>query len=153
MPDLAKIWNPSAQAADLVIVGAGFEESPDLTAAAINSLFTDARATPELLAHMGMAADADARGWWGDSYARDRGDRTGSLLWTLAREKQLQETLNRARDYCAEALAWLIADGLAAAVDVEAEWIERGRLGVRVTITLVSGRRAELHFNHVLRAA
>lgn len=162
MPDFAKSWNPETLTADLVVAGAGLSESPTLDSAVINSLFSDARAPAELLAYIAgrdgvTPAEIDPRGWFGESYAPEGDaadtDRFGSLLWTLQREKQTQETLNRARDYASDALAWMIADGIAREVVVEGEWIRRGWLGLAITIHLADGRRRELHFNNVLGAA
>lgn len=161
MPDLAKIWNAETQTADFSILGAGFAESAGLESAVINSLFSDARAPDELLADMAArqgvsVAQLDPRGWWGDSYlpeiAGEAPDRFGSLLWTLGREKQTNETLNRARDFAAAALAWMVSDGLARSVDVSAEWFSRGVLALRIPIVLPDGRRTELHFNYALGA-
>lgn len=71
------------------------------------------------------------------------GDRIGSRLWLLKREKQLPETLRRAEDYAREALAWLVTDGLAASVTVAAEWAAMGLLAMRINIDTVTGPRTE----------
>jgi hypothetical protein len=39
----------------------------------------------------------DRRGWWGDSFPPVDGHLTGSRLWTLAREKQTEAVVERAR--------------------------------------------------------
>lgn len=122
-PDLA------VTAGDLII-GDGLLEAVWL------SLFTDARA-PATLAIEGP----DRRGWWGDALAPRP---LGSLLWTLAREKQTEETRLRARDYAAEALAWMVGSDEPAvagvtAVAVAAWWTRPGLLGLRVTLTLADG--------------
>lgn len=164
MADIAKSWNPDTLSADLAIAGAAFTESASLQSAVVNSLFSDARAPAELLAYMAdrdgvTVAEVDPRGWYGDSYASQapgqttgggEPDRFGSLLWTLQREKQTTETLNRARDYATDALAWMMTDGIARDIAVSAEWVRRGVLGLGVVIELADGRRRDLHFNTAL---
>lgn len=99
-----------------------------LRAAVLYSLFTDKRAesddeTPD--------ATDDLRGYWGDSVL---GESEGSHLWLLTREKQTQQTLNRAQDYAREALQWLIDDGHATRVEVVGEWLRLGVLALQITI-------------------
>ena len=64
------------------------------------------------------------------------GDRTGSRLWLLSREKTLPEVLRRAHDYAFEALIWLVDDGIARAVDVDATMPRPGLLALAVKIFL-----------------
>lgn len=79
--------------------------------AVIISLFSWRRANPDDNAPVPM-------GWWGDTYPTVAGDRIGSRLWLLGREKITNDTLNRARDYATEALQWLLDDGVAARIDI-----------------------------------
>lgn len=118
--------------ADLVLGPSGLVRDDSLKTAVILSLFTDRRAGPD------DAAGNDRRGWVGDALASD-GDRWGSRLWLLRRDKQIEETRRRAIDYAQEALAWLVDDGIAASVAVEAEWIRPTALGLTVSITLTAG--------------
>lgn len=122
---------------------------PDLAAddglrtAVLVSLFTDCRAEAddEL-----PAGDGDRRGSWDDP-------ERGSRLWLLSREKQTARTLERAREYAEEALAWLVEDGIARAVTVTAEWVRTGVLGLRVVIERAAGGRFEEMFTRTLEAA
>lgn len=144
MPDFQTTFDSTSLTGDLSVIGAALKPDAGLETAVVLSLFTDARAEdgdrlPD--------DETDPRGWWGDVAATVDGDRFGSRLWLLKREKQTQETLNRARTYAEEALAWLIDDGIATAVLVEAEWISRGLLGLGVTIALADGAISEHHFN------
>lgn len=82
-----------------------------LPRAVIISLFSWRRANPDDNAPKPM-------GWWGDTYPTVTGDRIGSRLWLLGREKITNNTLNRGRDYAIEALQWMIDDGVAARIDV-----------------------------------
>ncbi|ABE45633.1 phage GP46 family protein [Polaromonas sp. JS666] len=112
---------------DWAVGSPGLATDEGLQTSVIISLFTDRRADADDLP--ASAAGSDRRGWWGDSYADVEGDRIGSRLWLLAREKQTTATLLKARDFAAEALQWLIDDGLARAINVKAEW-QAGRQGV-----------------------
>lgn len=85
-----------------------------LETAVLISLFSDARATSDMLD--AIDSDGDLRGFWGDVTRPD--DSTGSLLWTLKRSKQLVSTLAKARGFCRQALQWLIDDKVADRVDV-----------------------------------
>ena len=122
----------TAEGADITL-----NENEDLTneegleTAILISLFSDRRVTNELLPD----GETDRRGWWGDLFSDIDGDQIGSRLWTLKREKQLPETLNRYLDYTREALTWLTEDGVAETVDVQGEFISMGRLQLDVTIT------------------
>lgn len=61
------------------------------------------------------------QGWWGDTFAQIDGDRIGSRLWLLQRQKMLPQVLKRAEAYAKEALQWLIDDAVVARVEVTAE--------------------------------
>lgn len=82
-----------------------------LPRAVIISLFSWRRANPDDNAPVPM-------GWWGDTYPTVTGDRIGSRLWLLGREKVTNDTLNRSRDYATEALQWMLDDGVAARIDI-----------------------------------
>lgn len=133
---------------DLSVVVDGVAGSPlaaadPLIRAVIISLFTWRRANPD------DAVDGSRQGWWGDATASLTGNRIGSRLWLLSREKLLPETFNRAREYAREALQWLVDDQVAAAVDVAAERYGRAGLALVVTITRADRRVTELRFADV----
>lgn len=94
----------------------GMAHADPLARAVLISLFTWRRANPD-----DALPGSERMGWWGDTHAAIQGDRIGSRLWLLAREKVTPQTLERAREYAREALQWLLDDGVAARVDVEAE--------------------------------
>lgn len=86
------------------------------------------------------------RGWWADAYEPDP---WGSLLLTLRRAKRTQGTLNRARDYCRQALAWLIEDGVARTVNVVTEWqgpASGTLLAIGITVIRPRGLRTRYDF-------
>lgn len=105
----------------------GIEQDDSLLTAVIISIFTDKR-DPN-------AAPVDARGFWAD-------DDIGSLRWTLSREKQTQDVLNRLIRFDADALRWLKKAGLVKAVSVTAAWVARGVLNEHIVLTLPDGSQA-----------
>lgn len=67
------------------------------------------------------AGTNDRRGYWGDYLLpRIQGvvDRLGSKMWTLSREKILQEVVARAEGFVVEALEWKLTTGEVLTVDV-----------------------------------
>ena len=97
------------------------------------SLFTDVRAEKDEL----PPEYSDLRGWWADALLSMQGDEqgTGSKLWLLRRQKQLESVLVQAEAYARSALQWLIDEGLAGAVSVTAENPAQGTLVLTVSIT------------------
>ncbi len=135
MSDIRLVWDGSG--ADCAVRLADLEREEDIETAVILSLMLDARARDDDALPDGSG---DRRGWWADSAAPAAdGDRTGSRLWLLSREKTLPEVLRRARDYAEEALAWLLEDGAAKNVSVHAAMPRRGLLALTVVITLPDG--------------
>ncbi len=100
-----------------------------LETAVLISLFSDARATPDMIPEEDQ--DGDLRGYWGDL---ETPDSTGSLLWTIRRAKQLTRTLAEAREYCERALKWMIDDKVADRVVVTTEYPQRGWMAIQVDI-------------------
>lgn len=134
MTDIALSWNGTE--ADLVIEDGDLVLDEGLETATVISLFSDRRARADDLL---PGEDGDRRGWPGDAWPEVIGDQIGSRVWLLGREKQLAETLRRARDYGREAMAWQIEDGIAASVEVVATAPRRGLLGLAVTINRRDG--------------
>jgi phage gp46-like protein len=128
MTDIRTIFNNFS--GDWLMVGPEFDPDDGLQTAVVISLFTDRRAEPD----DELPSGDDRRGWWGDTFAEIEGDKIGSRLWLLSREKQLASVLNRAREYSLEALQWLIDDGVASSINIEAEIVRPGMLGLSVEI-------------------
>ena len=139
MSDIAIAWNDLG--GDIALDGPDLATDSGLRTAVVLSLFLDGRARRGDQLPDGSG---DRRGWWADALAED--DPIGSRLWLLSREKQTAEVAERAREYTEEALAWLIRDGVARAVRAEAEWVERGLLGLRVEIERPTGDVFEHRF-------
>ena len=118
--------------------------------AVVISLFTDRRAKAGDPIPDGVL---NRRGWWGDSFPDVAGDQIGSRLWMLAREKQLPSVLARAREYALEALQWLIDDGIARAVNVTAEVVRSGVLGLSIEIVRSDKPVAQYRFDSFWKGA
>jgi phage gp46-like protein len=114
----------------------GAQVSADMTdslsRAVVISLFTWQRASQS------DEIDNDQRmGWWGDTFAENKGDKIGSKLWLLLRQKVTDETLNRAQEYAYDALKWLIDDGICSdiTVNVERDEDDPNRINLDVQLT------------------
>ena len=113
----------------------GLDSPEPLVRAIIISLFTWRRANPD------DDLPGDQRmGWWGDSFPPVENDRIGSRLWLLGRAKLTAATVIRAREYAEEALRWLVEDGVAARVEVEAERIGLLTLGLACRVYRADGQ-------------
>lgn len=139
-----------SQGADHVIRSMGLTEDDGLETAVILSLFTDRRAQDDDA--LPDSSD-DRRGWWADAFSDVPADRIGSRLWLLYREKQTLAVVHRARDYAQEALAWLVQDGVAQSVDVRAEIVRRGVLGLYIEIARPDKTVAKYRFEDFWRGA
>lgn len=94
----------------------------ELLGAVVLSLYCDAR---------GIEADGTVgRGWWADGLTNQ--DKWGSRLWELNRSKDIPETLRMAEDYAKSALSWLIEDGIASNVSIQAYSPKRTVLGLLI---------------------
>jgi phage gp46-like protein len=104
-----------------------------LQTAILISLFTNKRAGRDVALPLGQD---HRQGWVGSAFTRAAngaaGDDWGSLLWTIYASKSTTQILERARFYATEALAWLVRDGIAERVFVEAEW--HGQLSQRLAL-------------------
>jgi len=114
---------------DMALTVGDIVEDDGLETAVLISLFSDARATEDMIETIDR--DGDLRGWWADL---EGDDQTGSKLWTIRRAKQLQSVLARARGYASESLQWLVDDRVADRVDVETSYPSRGWMRIDVSI-------------------
>lgn len=126
---------------DLAVSSGDLESEEGLQTAIIISLFTDKRVTKD------ESLGGGQRGWWGDALAEIVGDRIGSKLWLLEREKQTQETLTRAREYALESLQWLIDDEVASKLDVTASYQGIGKMLLEVDVTKPNGEKLNYTFD------
>lgn len=98
-----------------------------LTRAVIISLFTWRRADPDDDSEQLM-------GWWGDSYPTIQNDRIGSRLYLLQRTTLTSKTVELARGYLDQALAWLKDDGVVSRIAINVQ--RRGTDILTAEITL-----------------
>ena len=146
MTDIQLNWSATAFIADMSMAGADLATDDDLETAVIVSLFTWRRAlSDDPLPDF----ETGRMGWWGDSFSDIDRDRIGSRLWLLRREKLTQQTVNRAKEYAAEALAWMKEDKVATRVDIDAERQGLSTLAMAVTIWRQTGEKVRLDFNNV----
>ncbi|MCP1376052.1 phage GP46 family protein [Dyella lutea] len=141
MTDITTTWDVANSRGDWSISGGALQSGDDITTAALISLFTDRQATasdplPD--------ASGDRRGWWGDL---DEDVPIGSRLWILSRSKLTQQVALAAKGYMAEALQWLIDDGVAASVEVTTAIQGRSQLAAVVVIKQSNGQLRTLQFN------
>ena len=139
---------------DLALSGPQLEDDDGLDTAVVISLFTHRRARigDPLPENVQLAGTPDRRGWWGDSFATIPGDQIGSRLWLLSREKQLTSVLARAKEYTQEALQWLVEDGIARAVNVTAEIVGNGALGLAIEVARSDKPVAQYRFENFWKA-
>lgn len=143
MSDITIFWDVANGQGDWRIEGADLANGDDLQTSILVSLFTDRLAAPDDEIPDGSG---DPRGWWGD-----QGETTqiGSRLWLLARAKQTTETLQKAYDYIAEALQWLIDDQVVARFDILVEWTRESMLGAKIVTIRQDGTNVATAFSWV----
>ena len=131
MPDISIVWDAVNNRGDWQVANGDLATGGDLQSAVLLSLFTDRVLPADLAAPDGSD---DRRGWWGDTYEPSP---IGSRLWTLFRAKKADAatTLQDAKDYCLEALKWLLEDQVVATIDVTTLWLTDVQLGIQIVIT------------------
>jgi phage gp46-like protein len=131
MSDVALRWLDTEGAADVAVESNDLARDDGLRTAVLLSLFTDRRADPGEKLPDG---ETDRRGWWGDSVPTVEGDKIGSRLWLVARERQSTAVLERIESYAAEALQWLLDDKVAERIEVTGSIPRPGMWGLEVAI-------------------
>jgi len=135
MADIRTVFISMEQGADYALDGLMLQDDAGLNTAVIMSLFTDRRASDDDVL---PSSSDDKRGSWMDSFPDVEGDKIGSRLWLLDRAKLTQDTVDKVKYYCEEALAWLVQDGIAKAVNVVTEVVRKHPLGIiAATIDIV----------------
>ncbi len=145
--DFKLAFDEATARGDLAIEAGDLALDPGgVSSATIASLFSDARARAD---DRLPDAAADRRGFWGDALEEEITDRLGSRLWLIEREKQLQETVNRAVEFAREGLLWLTRDGIAQSVEVRGEITAPGVLGLDIAIVRPDRSRLNFRFDHL----
>jgi len=138
--DVAIVWNPEIAGGDWEIRSGDLALGNPLLSSILVSLFTDGLAPAEpstLDAQIGIAAPANRRGWWGDAYSED--DTTiGSRLWQARQVIKSGVTAIPAwiEATCEDALQWLMDDGVASSVSVDATWMPGSATTIQFVITI-----------------
>jgi len=133
-----------ATGADVTVLNADLVTDDGLQTAVVISLFTDRRVTAEELPD----GETDLRGFWGDVSPPVAGDKLGSKLWLLAREKATTDVLARAREYAEESLAWLVEDQVASSVTVTTEYLRPGLMAMAIIINRPSGETVNYRYDY-----
>lgn len=120
--------------ADLALEAGDLALEHGLRTAVVTSLFSDARAEDQDAL---PPEESSRRGFWADVAP----DRYGSLLWLLQREKVTKSTLERARQYARNALQWMVQEGIAERVEVEATVLSTFTIGLTIRIHRGRARR------------
>ena len=142
MADISLTWDVAQSRADISFGFGDVTTGNDLATAVLLSLFSDRLANaddtiPDL--------SSNRRGWWADDASTEEG-KIGSRLWLLDRAKEIEATLRAAEDYEREGLRWMIADGIAAEIDVLVEWTRPTMLGSLVTVRKPDGQLVTLDY-------
>jgi phage gp46-like protein len=143
MSDTTTIWVRELGRGDWSLAGANLQSGNDLETAILISLFSDREANLD-----DVIADGsnDPRGWIGDA---GQDTKIGSRIWLLERARQTTDTLRLAGDYIAEALQWLIDDGVVAQFDIVTEWTAASQLGANVVAYKNNGSTIPMNFSWV----
>jgi phage gp46-like protein len=128
--DIALLFNTGLSYTDIALDGPDLLTNKDLQTAVIISLFSDAPA------QAGDQVDgAYTGGWWGDSFNTGvAGFKLGSRLWLLKRQKTTQAVANLAKQYCYEALQWLVDENVASSILVDTSISPLFGLNINVSI-------------------
>lgn len=143
--DIALFWDLGRSEADFAISDDDLVSDEGLQTAVLLSLALDRRAEDSDTL---PTDDGDQRGWWGDEFAENRGDKIGSRRWLLARTKLSPAILPTVEAYDRESLQWLIKDQVAASIGLEYE-IKGDRLDTKVLVRRGDGTEVAARFDHI----
>lgn len=133
MADIAVFWDVAGNRADWKVAGAGLATGNPVSTQILISIFSDRIAAPDDEIPDGTG---NPRGWWGDA---GEDVTIGSRMWLLFRAKQTRETLQRAYDYLAESLQWMIDDKVVVGFDIAVKWVRQSFLGAVIVAHLPGG--------------
>ena len=111
---------------------AGLGNGGRLETAVWVSIFTDALADPS---DMTPDLGRDRRGWWAD-FGRSFGEAMGSLIWIYRREKRAEAVRLQIEQAAQAAVQWMVDDGIASAIEVTAELLDRPRDAIALSVAL-----------------
>lgn len=134
MADIRVVWDAEMLRGDWLLAGGTLDETHQLVTAVAVALFTHRTALRD--DRLPDPSSSDRRGWWGDFEAQEirGGWPVGSRLWLISREKQTEETRQRAEDHIREAMTPFIDIGLIESFDLEVDWFAFERLGAEIVL-------------------
>ena len=115
---------------DISLVNNDLAHDAGLQTAVVISLYTDARASVDEIPD----GQEDPRGWWGDGVSNPQQRNIGSKLWFLDRSKITDEVVEQSRAYTLDALQWMLDDGIAENITVEAERFDLQTIRISIDI-------------------
>lgn len=128
---------------DIVIENGDLKADPGLEMAALISMFSDKRVTFEELPR----GQNSRRGWWADLISEPIDDEIGSKLWRLeAIGKVTNATAVELENVLADAFAWMLDDGIAARIVVNAERTDTNQVDGSVKIFKPDGDNIPFKF-------
>lgn len=147
MIDVKLTWDNLESIGDISITDSDLTHEDGLETAVFLSIFTDGRAEND------DAIDDinDKRGWWGDDLETD-GDKIGSKLWQLYRQKITTDTIAKLEEYIKDSLNWMLDDGIVADIDVIVERHELDRLYVEISLHRQNGTVTTIAFDDLWNA-
>lgn len=141
MSDITTVWVPEQSRGDWQLVDGSLTQGSDLQTAVYISLFTDRQAADTDIPSDGTT---DRRGWIGDAGAEYP---IGSRLWLLDRGKHTADVLDQAQSYIAEALQWLIDDGVVAGFEIGVQWANASTLVCVIVAHKPDGTTETINFD------
>lgn len=136
--DIALRHDPATRRCDIVFDGRGIVLDRTPATPLLASLGSERRAEPDDELPDG-ATDGSLRaglnprrGWAGDALARD-GQRAGSRLWLLERQKQTEDVRLTAEGIARQAVAWL-EEREALEAECTATWVRRNVMALTVRL-------------------
>jgi phage gp46-like protein len=120
---------------DISFENGDFKKTKGLDTALDISIYTDARATSDL-----VPIPEQQRGWLGNLVSAVTGRQLGSLLWLIDQRRLTQSTLNTAVDYTRKCLNWIIEDRVAKSINVTGQIIPQYGIQLQVIIVAVNGQ-------------
>ena len=140
MSDLALVKTEN-QDFDLAFDGQDIVLTDSLQNCIVISLLCHAR---EVVQNDAMAnIDAVFGGWWADALEDFS---TGSLMWTLHRQKCDALAVKNAEKLASEALKWLIEDGVAKDVTVKGQQVAKNRVDIEINVLKPDGSKEDFRW-------
>lgn len=125
--DIRSVFKSDSFAADWALANGQLAMDDTMETAVMLSLFTEADAPAAVEVPEGMSPHR----WWGQTYwpvllrtlgiVDAAGIQLGSLLWTLKRAKQTEETRSKVIQFARDSLLWMPRIGVVSDVEISGE--------------------------------